>query len=67
MCSQGDATTRKDQEDERMKVKGGSRQSLKHIGGDVPLCTRKKEKDDELKSNESEKSTEQKAKAAAKR
>ena len=34
--SQGETKTRKEQEDERVKGKGGGRQSLKHIDGDVP-------------------------------
>ena len=56
MCSQDETTTHKEQEVERVKGKGRSRQSLKHIDGDVPMCTRNKGKDDELKSKKTEKS-----------
>ena len=39
-CGQNETKTHNEQEDERVKGKGGSRQSLKHIDGDVPMCMR---------------------------
>ena len=47
------------QENERMKGKGGGRQSLKYVDGDVPLCMRRN--DDENKSTKKEKSSSSKA------
>ena len=38
MCSQDESKTRNEQENEGVKGKGGGRQSLKHIDGDVPMC-----------------------------
>ena len=40
MSSHEEATLCKDQEDERMKGKGGGRQRFQHVDGDVPLCMR---------------------------
>ena len=62
MCSHDETTTRKEQEDERVKGKGGSRQSLKHIDGDVPTCMRNIDEENELKSKENEKSRGNRAK-----
>ena len=55
MSSQDGTTIRKEQEDECVKGKGGGRQSLKHIDGDVPVCVRNKGNDDELKLKKTEK------------
>ena len=43
-----------DQEDERTKGKGGGRQRLKHVDGDVPLCMQNndEERESELKKIE---------------
>ena len=45
-----------------MKGKGGSRQRLKHIGGDFPLCMRNKGEENELKSKGNEGSSSNRAK-----
>ena len=47
MRSLEEAKTCKEQENKsvRGRGKGGSRQSLKHIDGDVPMCMRNKDKD----------------------
>ena len=55
MCGQDETTKHKEQEDEWVKGKSGGKQSLKHIDGDVPMCTRNEGKDDELKSKKTEK------------
>ena len=55
MCSQDETTTNKEQEDDWVMGKGGGRQSLKHIDGDVLMCMRNEGKDDELKSEKTEK------------
>ena len=47
---QDEARTHKEQEHERVKGKGGSRQSLKHIDGNVPMCMYNRNKDVELES-----------------
>ena len=47
MRSHGETTSRKDQEDERMKGKGWSRQRLEHVDGDVP--NEDKDEDSKLK------------------
>ena len=49
------ATLCKNQEDERMKGKGGGRQRLKHVDGDVPLCMRSKDEGRESKPKQMEK------------
>ena len=49
MRSHGETTLRKDQEDEKMKGKGWSRQRLEHVDGDVPLCMRNEDKDEDSK------------------
>ena len=40
----------KEQENENVRRRGGRRQSLKHIDGDVPMCMRSKDKDVGMKS-----------------
>ena len=45
MCSQDETTTHKEQEEEWVKGKGGGRQSLKHMDGDVSMCMRNKVKE----------------------
>ena len=39
----------KTKKNERMKGKGGGRQRLKHVDGDVPLCMRNKDEDENSK------------------
>ena len=56
MRSQEESKTCKEQEVERVRGRGGGRQSLKHIDGDVPMCMRNKDKDVEMKSKEIERS-----------
>ena len=53
-CSQDETKTHKEQEDEKVTGKGGSRQSLKHIDGDVPMWMYNKSKDVQLKSKKIE-------------
>ena len=38
MCSHDETKTHNEQNDERVKGRGGGRQSLKNIDGDVPMC-----------------------------
>ena len=63
LCSQDETTTHKDQEDEWVKGKGGGRQSLKHIDGDVPMCMRNRDEEHGLESKQKEKSSSNRAKA----
>ena len=46
--------TCKEKENESVRRKGGGRQSLKHIDGDVPMCMRNEDKDVRMKSKEIE-------------
>ena len=43
VSSHEEETVCEGQEHETMKVKGGGRQRLKHVDGDLPLCMRKNE------------------------
>ena len=63
MCSQGVSKARIEQENERVKGKGGGRQNLKHIDGDVPRCMCKNDKDVQLKSKKDLKERKEKAEA----
>ena len=48
-CCQDETKTHNEQEDGRVKGKGGGRQSFKHIDGDFPMCMKNENKDVELK------------------
>ena len=54
MCSQEESKTCNEQENGSVKEKGGSRQNLKHIDGDVPMCMRNQDKDVDLNTNKYE-------------
>ena len=56
MRSQEESKTCKQHANTRVRGRGGGRQSLKHIDGDVPMCMRDKDKDVEMKSKEIERS-----------
>ena len=46
--------THNEQEGERVKERGGGRQSLKHVDGDVPVCMCNKDEDVGMKSKKTE-------------
>ena len=54
MCSQEESKTCNEQENGSVKGKGGFRQNLQHIDGDVPLCMRNKDNDVDLKTKKIE-------------
>ena len=62
MRCQEEPKTCPEQENESVRGRGGSRQGLKHIDGDVPWCMRRKAKENEVKSKENVKSSSSRAK-----
>ena len=56
-CGQNETKTHNEQEDERVKGKGESRQSFKHIDGDIPMCMRGKDRYVELKPKKIERTS----------
>ena len=54
MRTQKKLKTCKEQENESVRGRGGGRQGLKHIDGDVPMCMRNEDKDAGMKSKEIE-------------